>query len=261
MADQEGLHLQGADNFRSLRGMPARCGRRIGDHSLLRADQLHRLTARDWQVLQRLGLKAVCDLRSTGERERYPSCLPEAGMHHLHLEITGDLRADRRIAGILADNPVEGGARDMMLALYRGLPAMLAPHMPTLFRLFTSGRVPVLIHCAAGKDRTGVAVALILHALGVEPERIMADYVLSTRRFAQLDTERQQTMNSAVSRMVGQSVSEAALDAVLDAHPEYLNAAYAEIEVQYGGLDHYIQRFSGLDRSALQALRNSVLGA
>jgi protein-tyrosine phosphatase len=259
MASQEHLHLQGADNFRSLKDMPTRSGRRIGDHSLLRADQLHRLTADDWQKLQRLGLKSVCDLRSEGERERYPSCLPESAIQQFHLEVIGDVRADRRIVAMLADNPVAEGARDMMLEVYRRLPEMLAPRLSELFKLFSESSPSVLIHCAAGKDRTGVAVMLLLHALGVAPEHIMADYLRSARRFSQLDAARQEAMSHRVSRMAGAPVSESAIDAVLDARPEYLNAAYAVIDSEYGGLDCYVQRFGGLSQEGFQALRHTLL--
>jgi protein-tyrosine phosphatase len=261
VTDRQELRLQGADNFRSLKGMPTLCGRRIGGHSLLRADQLHRLTVQDWHTLEQLGLKSVCDLRSLGERERYPSCLPESGIQHLHLAVIGDVRADPRIAAMLADNPDTEGARGMMLEVYRGLPGMLAPRLHELFELFRAGDASVLIHCTVGKDRTGVAVMLLLHALGVAPEHIMADYLRSARRFSQLDAERQEAMHNTVSRMVGQPVSEAAIDRVLDARPEYLNAAYAVIEAEYGGLNHYLQRFSGLDNAGLQALRNTLLVA
>ncbi|RON25028.1 protein tyrosine phosphatase [Pseudomonas brassicacearum] len=261
MSREEDFRLQGADNFRSLKGMPTRCGRRIGADVLLRADQLHGLTAEDWQTLQRLGLQTVCDLRSAGERERYPNRLPDSAIQDLHLEVVGDVRADPRIASLLADNPLEEGARGMMLEVYRGLPRMLAPLLPALFELFAHGNGAVLIHCTAGKDRTGVAIMLLLHALGVEPEHIMTDYLRSARRFSQLSIERQQAMRHAVSRMVGQTVSEAAFDAVVDARPEYLNATYAVIEAEYGGLDAYLQRFSGLSTEGLQKLRESLLVA
>jgi protein-tyrosine phosphatase len=261
MTVQEDLRLQGADNFRSLKGIPSRCGRRIGGDVLLRADQLHGLTAQDWQALQHLGLKTVCDLRSTGERERYPNRMPDSAIHELHLEVIGDVRADPRLALMLAANPVEEGALGMMLEVYRRLPEMLAPRLPALFELFSADKGSVLIHCTAGKDRTGIAVMLLLHALGVEPEHIMTDYLRSARRFNQLSAERQQAMSHAVSRMVGRPVSEAAFDAVVGARPEYLNAAYAVIEAQYGGLDRYLQRFSGLSNAGLQALRDTLLVA
>lgn len=261
MADQEVLRLQGADNFRSLKGMVARCGRRIGGDALLRADQLHSLTAEDWQVLQRLGLRTVCDLRSAGERDRYPNRVPDPAIEQLHLEVLGDVRADPRVAAMLADNPQAEDAQRMMLEVYRQLPSLLAPLLPTLFTLFTQGNGSVLIHCTAGKDRTGVAVMLLLRALGVSAEHIMDDYLRSARRFSELNAGRQGAISHAVSRMAGQSVSEAALDAVLDARPEYLNAAYAVIESEYGGLDEYLQRFSGLNTAGFQTLRDTLLVA
>ncbi len=156
MVHEETLRLQGADNFRSLKGMVARCGRRIGGDVLLRADQLHSLTAEDWQALQRLGLRTVCDLRSAGERDRYPNRVPDPAIEQLHLEVLGDVRADPRVAAMLADNPQAEDAQDMMLEVYRQLPSLLAPLLPTLFTLFTQGNGSVLIHCTAGKDRTGV---------------------------------------------------------------------------------------------------------
>ncbi|MNH18874.1 hypothetical protein D3C79_785950 [compost metagenome] len=164
------------------------------------------------------------------------------GLQQVHLTIEGDLRADPGIAEMLAENPAVEGAQRMMLGVYRRLPGLLARHMPTLFSLFTVPEPSILIHCVAGKDRTGVAVALLLHALGVEHGQIMADYLRSARRFCQLDTQRQQAMHTAISRMVGQPVSEAAINVVLDARPEYLNAAYAVIEAEYGGLEHYLAR-------------------
>ncbi|MNP68545.1 hypothetical protein D3C76_1645190 [compost metagenome] len=89
----------------------------------------------------------------------------------------------------------------------------------------------------------------------------MGDYLCSARRFSQLNAGRQEAISYAVSRMAGRPVSEAALDAVLDARPEYLNAAYAVIESEYGGLDRYLHRFSGLSTSGFQTLRDTLLVA
>lgn len=255
------MRLHGADNFRSLKGLPAYGGRRIAGDTLLRADQLHRLTPQDWLVLQQMGLKTVCDLRSGAERERYPSDLPTSVIRHVHLELTGDVRADPAVAAMLAANPAQEGARQMMLEVYRRLPGMLVPHLASVFELFTGGQAPVLIHCAAGKDRTGVVVALLLHALGVAPQTIMADYLLSARRFEQLDVLRQAALGSAIKQMVGKAVNEAAIDAVLDARPEYLQAAYASIENDFGGIERYLSCFSGLDSAGMQRLRDSLLTA
>lgn len=86
--------LVGAKNFRSLKGLPARDGRRLGSHVLLRSDHLHDLTDADRATLAALGLRTVCDLRSAEERLRKPSRLPATGIHDLHLAVLADVRAD-----------------------------------------------------------------------------------------------------------------------------------------------------------------------
>lgn len=186
------LHLSGTDNFRSLIGMPTASGQRIAGHAILRSDQLHQLDENAWLTLKKLGVKTVCDLRSLGERERYPNRLPEYGLRQLILEVIADVRADPGFVEQLAENPSAENAENMMLDIYRRFPAMLAPHLPALFGLFESGDVPVLIHCAAGKDRTGFAVAMLLHGFGVSQADIIADYQRSGRRFADLDPVRQE---------------------------------------------------------------------
>jgi protein-tyrosine phosphatase len=257
----EPIRLIGTDNFRSLKGMAADGGRLIAGHTLLRSAQLHRLQAADWQLLSSLGLRTVCDLRSGGERQRYPSQLPGRGLRQLVLEVSGDIRADPRVAAMLAERPAGEGARGMMLEIYRRFPDMLAGHLPALFGLFESGEVPVLIHCAAGKDRTGFVVALLLHALGVAPDDIMADYCLSARRFAELGSERREEMARAVSALIDNRVDEAALDAVLDARPEYLRASFTAIEERFGSLEGYLERCAGLDPARLARLRERCLTA
>ncbi|WP_110946885.1 tyrosine-protein phosphatase [Pseudomonas bohemica] len=249
------LRLSGTDNFRSLMGMPTASGQRIAGHAVLRSDQLHQLDESAWLTLKELGVKTVCDLRSLGERERYPNRLPEHGLRQLILEVIADVRADPGFVERLAEDPSAENAENMMLDIYRRFPAMLAPHLAALFGLFESGDVPVLIHCAAGKDRTGFAVAMLLHGLGVSQADILSDYQRSGRRFADLDPVRQEAMAHGVFRLARQSVSEAAMDTVLDARPSYLLAAFESIHRQYGSIDEYLQAHAGLDRTALARLR------
>lgn len=251
--------LAGTDNFRSLKGMVAHEGRRIAGHTVLRSDQLHQLDAEGWEVLRTLGVKTVCDLRSDGERQRIPNRLPDE-LRQLAMAITGDMRADQEIAAMLAANPNVAGARRMMLEVYRRLPGMVAPHLPTLFGLFETGDVPVLIHCAAGKDRTGFTVAVILHALGVAQDAIVADYILSARRLGGADDPRRELMGRVIHNLMGQVCSET-MEAMMDAHPDYLQTAFDSVNSQYGSMDAYLRETAGLDETALRRLRERWLTA
>jgi len=167
--------LENAYNFRDVAGLPAADGRRIRAGRLYRSDGLHRLTERDRAALTALGLRTVIDLRRPHEVAADGRIPPLAGMtyHNIHPvhrewdyhgydESTGAARylADRYL------DMVEEGVAGLGTAL--GLIA-------------DAGYAPVVVHCMAGKDRTGVLIALALDLLGVPDEQIAADYAVSER--------------------------------------------------------------------------------
>jgi protein-tyrosine phosphatase len=251
--------LTGTRNFRSLKGLPTVDGRRIAGHTLLRSDQLDLLEAQDWELLQSLGVKTVCDLRSANERARHPNKLPLPGLRQIAMEVISDVRGDPTLAASLTQSPNTEGAVALMLEVYRRLPASLAPHLPALFGLLETEAVPVLIHCAAGKDRTGFAVAVLLTALGVTPEAIQADYLLSARLECVSNPVRREMVGDIVSRLAGGVQTEAMVDAIMDARSVYLQTSMDTILTDYGSMEAYIQQAAGLDASALQALRQRWL--
>jgi protein-tyrosine phosphatase len=259
----QGPRLAGTDNFRSLNGLPTRDGRRIAGHALLRSDQLHRLGEPDWAVLRALGVRTVCDLRTEAERRKYPNRLPAAGIEQVAIELISDVRVDPALTAPLRARPDAEGAAGMMMEIYRRLPASLAPHLGTLIGLLDEGRAPVLVHCVAGKDRTGFAVAVMLHALGVEEDSILGDYLLSRRsgdgERGVGHAQRCEMMAKLVARITGAPAAEAAVDAILDVRPAYLQAAFAEIDARYGSITAYLETCAGLDATALAELRDRWL--
>lgn len=250
--------LTGADNFRSLKGLPMQDGRRIADHTVLRSDQLHRLDDNDWAVLRQIGLKTVCDLRSPAERTHYPNRLPETTPRQLHFNVVNDARVDPVFARMLAENPNATGAEQMMFEIYRRLPAALAEHLPALFGLLENDEVPMLIHCAAGKDRTGFATAVLLHALGASPETILEDYLLTASSPLMTDPVKRARIEESVSRMVHGTCSDEMIDAILGVRESYLQRAYDALNEQYGSMDQYLAS-AGLDTSRLARLRDRYL--
>jgi protein-tyrosine phosphatase len=251
------LQLRGARNFRSLIETPTRDGRCITGHTLLRSDHLHGLGPADWDVLT-LGLRAVCDLRSEEERVRYPNKLPPE-VRQLPLAVVADIRSDAQYAAFLHEAPNAAGATRVMDAIYRNLPAALAPHLPVMFDLLQTGEVPVLIHCAAGKDRTGVAVALVLHALGVGADDILADYLRSSTAERAHDGEHLPKMDRMTREAVGVACTPEMVEVLLDARPEWLQAAFASAADLHGSVDRYLEVTAGLDAAALARLRDAWL--
>jgi len=252
------LRLVGASNFRSLRGLPTVDGRVLAEHWLLRSDALHELVPGDWAVLTALGLRAVCDLRSDAERARRPNHLPMQ-VRQVPMSMVADIRSDPQYAAILREQPDVAGAAHVMHAIYRRLPSALAPHLRALFGLLHSCEVPLLIHCAAGKDRTGFAVALVLRALGVEPEAIIDDYRRSSLTNRTAESGYLEKMSRQTHEAIGEACSPEMIAVLLDARPAWLEAAFDVVVEEHGGVECYLQKSAGLDAAALARLRDAWL--
>ncbi len=160
------LRLDGAVNFRDLGGLPTHDGRRVRRGRIFRSDVLFCLTPGDTIALRQLGSRTVIDLRSREEVRNYPeSPLIAAGLQHFNVPIVTDTH-------LVANTMVE----DYLLLLRN-----VREGFRTLFEHLARDMFPVVINCFAGKDRTGLASALILSALGVPENEIVADYALSER--------------------------------------------------------------------------------
>ncbi len=158
------LQLEGVVNFRDLGGLPTSDGRTIRRGRIFRSDVLYRLTPGDTIALRPLGIKTVIDLRSSDEVRNYPeSPLKTAGLQHYNVPIVTD-------TPVVADTMLE----DYLLLLHN-----VPEGFRAIFGHLARDVYPLVINCFAGKDRTGLASALILGALGVPDGAIVADYGLS----------------------------------------------------------------------------------
>jgi protein-tyrosine phosphatase len=238
------IPLENASNLRDLGGWPTHEGRRVRPGLIFRAPALLELSDKDVATLAALGIRTVCDLR--GEREGMARPVRIAGARHEHFPIEPSVGGSLR--DILRTGIATGHANpDDMMALmrdaYRAYALQSFAQYRSLFAtMLTDERVPLVFHCAAGKDRTGFGAALILTALGVGWEDVVADY-LATNRLWRRET--------AVFEM-----AEPVKDVLLSAHPELLAAAFAAVKGAYGSVDTYLEQAIGLgpvERSALRA--------
>jgi protein-tyrosine phosphatase len=231
--------LVGAEHFRDLGGLAAEGGRRLRKGVLLRSDRLCDLTHADWRVLAQLELATICDLRSNAERERHPNAVPEAiRAKVLEFDIHNDLRADQRLVGRLSKRPTAAGAAEVMFGIYSDFPRELISVLRVIRDHLLGGGTPLLIHCTAGKDRTGFVVAVLLRMLGIASEQIEADYIAS--RGWLYSTHRRDAMARHLSGSVPAPTMDAVLDAVLDARPSYLRAAFAALNHEFGSFERYV---------------------
>jgi protein-tyrosine phosphatase len=239
------LSFSGAKNFRDLGGYQTIDGRTVRWRMLYRSDSLHKLNAADLKRLHALNIHRVIDLRSQMETQREPDRLPGEWTGRL-VEIpildstTQATQESRRefLRNLKHIDPIQ-----YMNQMNVELATKFTPQMKQFVGevLSANGR-PILFHCAAGKDRTGFAAAILLRALGVPQEVVLEDYQL-TNQYLQKGYATALTL----MRLVKGRAFSTAIGKFMQAHPEYLGAAFGSIDQQYGSFDDYL--FRGLELS------------
>jgi protein-tyrosine phosphatase len=227
------LNLAGASNFRDLGGYPGRDGRPVRWRQIFRSNHLGHLTEADIEVLRPLGLKSAFDFRGTDERVAAICGLAEIAVHSLPIEptVVATLRARLAEGAVLS----AADALDVMRQSYRNYVRYNTASFRALFAHLLEDRAPLVIHCTAGKDRTGFACALILHVLGVPDDLIAEDYLL-TNRFYRRDPSTSSDLPEDVRQVL------ASVEA------SFLAAAFDAIGADYGGLENYLSDALGLGR-------------
>jgi len=225
------LNLAGASNFRDLGGYPAKDGRTVRWRQIFRSNHLGHLTEADIELLRGLGLKSAFDFRGTEERAAAMCGLTEIAVHSLPIEPTVVAALRARLAG--GAPLASADALDVMRDSYRNYVRYSTPSFRALFAHLLEDRAPLVIHCTAGKDRTGFACALILHALGVPDDLIAEDYLL-TNRFYRRDPAASSDLPEEVRQVL------ASVEA------SFLAAAFDAISADYGDLESYLSDGLGL---------------
>ena len=242
------LHaFEAIDNFRDYGDYATTAGRRVQPGRLLRSAHHARATEADLERLRRLDIGAVVDLRRPGERRDQPSRRPD-GFTGLVIEGGVDDGAEAPHITFLktADLTPESGRR-FMAKTYRTLP-FDASHLDVFGRYFQAladQDRAVVIHCAAGKDRTGFLAALTHHLLGVSRDDMIEDYLLTN---VAVDLAgRAPGIARKLHEMTGRRASDDAVVAFLGVEAAYLEAALAEVEARHGSVDAYLRDALGVD--------------
>lgn len=238
--------LPSASNFRDLGGHAGLDGRRVRLGRVYRSDHLAALTPDDLRTLQGLGITHRIDFRGAAERSALTSEV--AGITTLALSI--EPTVVHRVQALLAQGhePTEAETVELMCQTYRGFARDSAPVYARFFRHLLEQPTPLVFHCTAGKDRTGFAAALLLGALGVSREDIVADYLLTNRLYVR-------------SPLVEVRGPVHVMDILWSVQPAFLDAGLAAIEQDHGGLLRYLEGPMGLGPRELAQLRDSLLEA
>lgn len=235
------IPLAGTANFRDLGGYPAADGRRVAWGKLYRSDHLAELTDEDLAYLTHLDLRLICDFRGDEETAKQPNRLPAQNPPlQINPSIMGTAMQPSEIhAAIAGGNPDKLDFSTLLVDGNRFMATKALEQYRQMFRrLEDEAYVPLLFHCTAGKDRTGVAAALILLTLGVSEDVIMEDYLLTA---AYTEGRIEQHLATARQNLAPGADLEA-IRPIMSVRREFLQAAFDGIYEEYGDVDNYLRR-------------------
>ncbi len=229
------LPLHGATNFRDLGGYAGQGGRPLRWRRLFRSDHLGGLTAADHRSLASLGIQRAFDFRGQEERAAQPYDVPGLTQHSLTIEPSVAQHMQAVVDAGLLLTPARMAT--LMEDLYRRLVNDESARFAQWFGHLLRDATPLVFHCTAGKDRTGLAAALLLRALGVAPEVVEQDYLLTNQHYRSPAAPDKGLPAEALQVMWGVRLS-------------FLHAAWQAIDSHHGGLESYLEQRLGLTPAA-----------
>jgi len=237
------LPMEGGYNFRDLGGYKTTDGKFVKWGKVFRSDDLHTLTDEDLYYLSSIPIITIVDFRSPEEIEKAPDRMPESVHNNYAYSITpGNLTTSSDSSAIDLSKLKSLDMDSVMTAINIQLvndPESIKMYKK-FFTLLEENRGPLLFHCTAGKDRTGLGAALFLLAMGVDEETVMSDYLLSN-----------QYIKAKFADMIARYPSFAPLAAV---NAKYLQAAIDRIKEDHGTVDKYLKEKLGVDVEKLRKI-------
>jgi len=254
-----------AANLRDLGGPAAVDGRRVRSGLLFRSGHLADLSPDDRATVDALGLRTVVDLRRPAEAGTRPT--PDLGdTEVVALSVSSDDNEFAVAANAMVDPGATQHGIDDVAAYFRRLATdRVDRYRPVLQAVTDPDRHPVLFHCTAGKDRTGVVSAILLRLLGVADDAIRADYLLSNEirrpwvEQVEADHRRRIARHLDVDEADVPADRLAASQALLWCHPRYLEALFDGIDERWGTWEALVADGLGLDDDRLEDFRESLL--
>jgi protein-tyrosine phosphatase len=253
--------LAGVRNFRDVGGLPTVDGRKVRHGRLFRSGHLAHATESDASFLSTLGLHTIFDFRNAADMRLEGPDVELPGVRNVNLPLTDpadgaefwkmvrDGNLDQ-LRSILAD----GKAAGRMSTSYRTIIKQRTAEHSRVLHALAEDSVPALMHCAAGKDRAGLSVAVSLLAVGVEREAIEADYLKSNDPHRRYLVRRSDNSPAAMSPEVMELLSP-----LFDARAEYLSAAFETIEQTWGTTERYLTEGLKVSPQTRERLRDRLL--
>lgn len=251
------LSFESIENFRDYGGYAGAEGL-VARGKLYRSGQHSRASDNDLKALEALGLSTIIDLRRSSERLKDPSRFPQGWNGQLVASDLGGEGVAPHIRFLMEEDLTPDSGRRYMAGTYARMPFEPA-HIELFkahFAALAKGEGAALIHCAAGKDRTGLLAALTHKLLGVSDDDLMADY-LATNRAVRLE-ERADKFAEWLYRRTGKKASHDAVVAFFGVEPDFLKGAWGAMNEQNGGVQAYLEQVLGVDLETTRTIRQRL---
>jgi protein-tyrosine phosphatase len=258
------IPIPGTTNVRDLGGYPAADGLEVAPRRLYRAEVLtHPGTGTRQAVWDRahaahyqaLGLRTVADLRSEREAARTPSAWRDAtGANVIALPIAegGEGTDTDYVRQLAAGQLTRFDASDLGRFYQLTLDRRAGVFGAGIRLLADPGRLPLLVHCSAGKDRTGLLVALVLELLGTPRELVTEDYALT-------GVLRPNRVAAYADLLAPSGLAPDAVRALFETPAEAMTSALGYLDTRYGGIARYLVESAGLDHAELNRVGGNLL--
>lgn len=243
------VNLQGAINFRDVGGYKTKDGHSVKWGKVYRSADMSQLTDADLAELKRRSITYDVDLRGNKEATEAPDKMNPNTNY-----ILCPAGSDSLVANITKELGARKSSDAIMTAFYSNTTYLTARYKPFFGKLLDLPENESLVfHCTAGKDRTGIAAALFLYALGVPYNTIVDDYT-ATNYYRQGDNNK--SINAMMQLM---HMDEAQAKNLKGANKEYLDANFAAIKQKYGSVDNFLKNEIGLNDAKIAALKSKYL--
>lgn len=247
------LPLEGVHNFRDFGDYAVAGGGRVKSGLLWRSAQHRDATDADLARISALNIGYIIDLRGDSERADHP-CRRAPDFSAKVLFAPGETTGTAPHLAALEGTLTVQDSRNVLTASYSGMPwrEQLVETYKLYFDALDTGKAS-LIHCFAGKDRTGFAVALVQRLLGVHPDDVMADYLL-TNEVGNIE-ERIRAGADFIRSRYGEHASEEAIRAMMMVDAAYLDTAFDAIAERHASIEDYAADVLGVDAGRVERLK------
>ncbi|MCF2530554.1 tyrosine-protein phosphatase [Yinghuangia soli] len=258
-AEDGTIALEGIRNFRDIGGLPTADGRRIRPGRYFRSGHLAKPTEADREALAALGIRLVVDLRSPADIELDGADVLPDGARWINLPMsdparTSDFWSDIKAGdmAVLRERLGDGKAEKAIAHDYRDqVVSRRANHVTLLNALIEADGLPVVVHCSAGKDRAGIAAALVQRIAGVPDDAILANYLESN------DPERRYAPST--DKLAARPELMALFQPFLEVREEYLVGSLEVMDTHWGSFEAYLAEGLEFDEDKQKRLRELLL--